>query len=219
MLSIVLIAPPAAGKGTQANLLSVEYNIPHISTGDILREASHEETERGSYIKREMELGNLVDNNLIFELLEERLKEKDCKNGYILDGFPRNVEQAEQYDLLLEKMNNKLDYVFLLDVDKDIAKKRILGRLNCRKCGKVYNEFIKEAMPKEVNHCDVCNSILTKRNDDNVETFEERFKTYIEKTKPLIDYYTTKHILYHVNSGISKENTFEQIKNTIGSLL
>lgn len=214
MESIIFIAPPAAGKGTQSKLLCDAYHIPHISTGDLLREASKTENERGKLIKEKMEQGAFVSDDIILELIEERLKEKDCDNGYILDGFPRNIEQAIAYEEILEKLNKKLGIVILLEVDKDLACKRITGRLNCPECGSVYNEIIEESKPKEAGICDRCGGKLKKRSDDNSTTFSTRYDTYLEKTGPLIKYYQDKNILFRVESNDSKE-TFEQIKNIL----
>lgn len=214
MKNIIFIAPPAAGKGTQAVMLSSKYNIPHISTGDILRNAQ-DNTERGKYITNEISNGRFVSDQLMLELLTERLSQSDCKNGYILDGFPRNIEQAKQYENILEKLNESLGYVIVLDIDKELAKARIVGRSSCPKCGKVYNESFDELKPIKENTCDVCNISLTKRSDDNAQTFDDRFATYLQKTKPLIDYYENKNVLYHVDSSFGKDQTFNQIENIL----
>ena len=214
-LNIVFIAPPAAGKGTQAEMLSSKYNIPHISTGDILRNASQDGTERGKMIASELALGNFISDDIILELLKERLQREDCNNGYILDGFPRNIEQAKQYEEILKDLNKELGYIIYLDIDKEVAKKRIVGRVSCSSCGSVYNELVEETKPKKQGFCDKCNSSLIKRTDDNASTFENRFEAYLEKTQPLIDYYSSKNVLYRIDCGLSKENTFEQIENII----
>lgn len=215
MESIIFIAPPAAGKGTQSKMLSEAYHIPHISTGDLLREASLVEDERGKYIKDQMSRGAFVSDDIILELLEERLKETDCNNGYILDGFPRNIEQAASYEKILEKLNKKLGIVIYLEVDKELACKRISGRVNCPKCGSVYNTIMEEAKPKQDGICDRCGSKLVKRQDDNSETFGVRYDTYLEKTQPLLDYYEAKNVLYHVESGTNKDETFKNISSLL----
>ena len=155
----------------------------------------------------------------MLELITERLSKSDCDNGYILDGFPRSLEQAEQYEGILKKINKEIGFVIILDVDKEVAKKRIVGRVSCPKCGSVFNENIDAMKPKNEGICDRCQNNLIKRNDDNEETFDGRFQTYLDKTKPLIDYYDKKNVLYHVNSDLGKENTFEQIENIIASSL
>lgn len=214
-LNIILIAPPAAGKGTLAKMVNSKYNLPHISIGDILRTVSSDGTERGKSISETMAKGDFVSDEIILELLEERLQQNDCNNGYILDGFPRNIEQALQYEKVLEKLNKNLGYVFYLEVDKDTAMKRTLGRLSCPKCGSIYNEFSDEMKPKNNGVCDKCNSSLSRRSDDNAETFENRFDMYMKKTQPLIDFYKEKDNLYRIDSSLGKENTFEQIEKII----
>jgi len=215
--SIIFIAPPAAGKGSQSKLISDKYNIPHISTGDLLREAINSGNEVGKLVELEIKKGNLVKDDIILNLLENRLKQDDCNNGYILDGFPRNLNQAKEYEILLDKLNKQMGIVIFLELDKEISKKRILGRLSCKKCGRVYNEFIEEAKPRKEGFCDRCNIELSKRDDDNEVTFEQRYNTYLKETKPLINYYENKNILYHVNSGISLDYTFKEIERIIGS--
>ena len=219
MKNIIFIAPPAAGKGTQAVMVSSKYNIPHISTGDILRNSAKEDSERGRYIANEISNGRFVSSDIMLELITERLQQSDCDNGYILDGFPRNLEQAEQYEVILNKLNRELGYVIVLDIDKEVAKSRIVGRVSCPKCGSVFNENIDAAKPKQAGICDNCGTELVKRSDDNAETFDGRFQTYLEKTQPLIDYYEKKNVLYHVNSDLGKEKTFEQIEKIIVSSL
>lgn len=217
MKSIIFIAPPAAGKGTQSKLVSDKYNIPHISTGDLLRSAINDDSDMSKLIKEEMQKGNLVSDEIILELLQERLKQDDCQTGYILDGFPRNTNQAIAYEKMLNELNKELGLVILLDLDKKTAKERIVGRLSCKNCGSVYNEFIEESKPKEKGLCDKCHLELSKRSDDNEETFEERFTTYLKETQPLIDYYEKQNHLYRIDSGISKDYTFKEIERIIGS--
>ena len=219
MKNIIFIAPPAAGKGTQAVMVSSKYNVPHISTGDILRNAATEDSERGRYIANEISNGRFVSSDIMLELITERLQQSDCNNGYILDGFPRSLEQAQQYEEILKKLNKEIGYVIVMDVDKEVAKNRIVGRISCPKCGSVFNENIEVSKPKIEGVCDRCQTTLVKRSDDNAETFDGRFQTYLEKTKPLIDYYEKQNVLYHVNSDLGKENTFEQIENIIASSL
>lgn len=212
MQDIILIAPPAAGKGTQAKLLSSKYQIPHISTGDLLRAATG---ELGDIVKKTMESGALVSDDLVLKLLEERISKEDCQNGVILDGFPRNVSQAESYMKLLEKLNRPLGYVIYLDVSKEVTQKRIVGRLTCPTCGAVYNDQIDDNKPKKFGTCDICNGPLTKRSDDNLETFEKRYQTYMNETYPLLDYFRSKGKLFTVGSGISKERTLSEIEKII----
>ncbi len=212
MRDIILIAPPAAGKGTQAKLLSSKYQIPHISTGDLLRAATG---ELGDIVKKTMESGSLVSDDLVLKLLEERITKEDCQNGYILDGFPRNVSQAESYMKLLEKLNKPLGDVIYLDASKEVTQKRIVGRLTCPTCGAVYNDQIDESKPKKFGTCDKCNGPLSKRSDDNLETFEKRYQTFMNETYPLLNYFKNKGKLFTVGSGISKERTLNEIEKII----
>ena len=212
MRDIILIAPPAAGKGTQAKLLSSKYQIPHISTGDLLRAATG---ELGDIVKKTMESGALVSDDLVLKLLEERITKEDCQNGYILDGFPRNVSQAESYMKLLEKLNKPLGDVIYLDASKEVTQKRIVGRLSCPTCGAVYNDQIDESKPKRFGTCDKCNGPLSKRSDDNLETFEKRYQTFMNETYPLLNYFKNKGKLFTVGSGISKERTLNEIEKII----
>lgn len=211
-MNIILIAPPAAGKGTQSELICNKYDMKHISTGDLIRTVINSNNENSIELKKTIEQGKLVSDEFVLSLIEEEIKNG---NNYIFDGFPRTVNQAKLFDKLLNELNKKIDYVIYLDVDKDIAKKRILGRLSCSKCGKVYNNQIEESMPKINGICNECNIELSKRNDDNEETFNKRFDTYINETKPLLDYY--KDRLYIIDSSLNKYEIFKQIENIIGA--
>jgi len=195
MKNIIFIAPPAAGKGTQAKLLAEKYNIPHISTGDLLREETAKDTELGLEIKSIMESGALVNDEIITELLRNRLVKNDCDNGYILDGYPRNLEQAIIYENLLKEINKDLGVVIFLDIDKELAMKRTLSRIICSNCGTSYNLIVESLKPKKENICDKCSFDLKVRSDDNEKTFINRFDTYVEKTQSLIDYYKSKNVL------------------------
>lgn len=215
MKSIILIAPPAAGKGTEAAILKERYNIPHISTGDLLRKASQENTEEGREIKEQLEHGALVDDDVVVKLLRERILEPDCNNGYILDGFPRTVMQARIYENMLASINKELGTVIYLDIDRELARNRIIGRISCPKCGKVYNTLVEGLKPKMEGICDTCFVALYKRSDDTASTFDQRFDTYVEKTSKLIEYYKVKGILNVVDSSISKEHTDLQVERII----
>lgn len=213
MKSIILIAAPAAGKGTEAAKIKEEYNIPHISTGDLLRaEIAKGNEEINELIKS----GQLVGDDIVLNLLKNRIMENDCNNGYILDGFPRNVDQAIAYDKILEELNKNIGIVIVLDIDKEIAKSRISGRMSCPKCGKVYNLNNKDMQPKEGNLCDVCNIELTRRADDNPDTYDERYNTYLSKTAPLIDYYKDRNIVYTVSASGTVDETHKQVKEVLG---
>lgn len=215
MQNIILIAPPAAGKGTQSKLLADKYQIPHISTGDLLRNASKEDSEMGNLIRSTIEKGLLVTDEIVLELLERRISNEDCMNGFILDGFPRSINQANKYIEILNKLNMKVGDVIFLDVPKETTRKRIVGRLSCTTCGSVYNDQFEDSKPKKFGTCDKCNGPLSKRADDNDETFEERYKVYLNETYPLIEFFTKLGVLYTVGSGISKERTFDEINKII----
>lgn len=215
MQDIILIAPPAAGKGTQAKLLSSKYRIPHISTGDLLRKAISDQTELGNMVKETMENGQLVSDDIVLQLLEKRITEPDCQNGYILDGFPRTVNQAQSYLQLLEKLNRPLGDIIYLDASKEVIKTRIIGRLSCPACGAVYNDLVEDNKPKKFGTCDLCNGPLSKRSDDNEETFEKRYDAFMKETYPLLDYFRKVGHLFTVGSGISKERTFSEIEKII----
>lgn len=216
MKSVILVAAPAAGKGTEATLLKDQYNIPHISTGDILREKSNEDSELGRDIKNKIDNGIFVNDDLIIEILKERIQKEDCNNGYILDGFPRNVTQAEAYQKMLEELKKDIGVVIVIDVDKNLAAKRIAGRVSCPNCKEVYNTNTIEMKPKSEGICDKCGEKLVKRVDDNEETYMDRYNTYIEKTSPLIDYYEKQNIVYHVDGNNGRESTHSQVVKILG---
>ena len=215
MRNIILIAAPAAGKGTLSEMLVEKYGYIHISTGDLLRDVSKEESELGKKISRMLSRGELVTNEIVFELLENRLKKDDIKKGYILDGFPRTLEQAIMYDEMLKKLNLDLGEIIILESDYDTLKKRIIGRRLCKECGSVYNILTGVNTPKDSNICDKCGGSLYQRSDDNEESFKNRYETYLEKTKPILEYYEKKQKINYVNSD-SKENMLSGVELIIG---
>ncbi len=217
MKNIIFIAPPAAGKGTQSKLVSAEYNIPHISTGDLLREEVNSGSDLGVYLKQEMDKGNLISDETITTLLKNRLSKSDCKNGYILDGYPRNVTQAKIYENLLKELNKDLGSVIFLDIDKSLALERTLSRIVCPNCGASYNLNIEALKPIKEGICDKCNNTLKIRSDDNKETFLNRFDTYINNTKELIDYYDKLGVLSRIK--INKEDSAQDIFNEIKKII
>lgn len=219
MKNIIFIAPPAAGKGTQAKLLAEKYNIPHISTGDLLREETAKDTELSLKIKEIMESGGLVNDDIITELLRNRLVQNDCDNGYILDGYPRNLEQAKIYENLLKEINKDLGVVIFLDIDKELAMKRTLSRIICSNCGTSYNLIVESLKPKKENICDKCLFDLKTRDDDNEITFINRFDTYVEKTQSLIDYYKNKNVLEVVSVLEHKSalDIFKEIEDIVNN--
>ena len=215
MKNIIFIAPPAAGKGTQSAILEKKYDLPHISTGDILREESKKDTELGRYIAEVLSSGSLVKDDVTYTLLQNRLSESDCKNGYVLDGFPRNIEQAYKYDEILKNLNQELGYVIKLDINEETLEKRITGRRICENCKTVYNINSETEKPKQESICDKCGGRLYQRNDDNVTSFKNRYKVYEEKTKPLLDYYKKKGILYVINGDDSVESIAKKIDKVL----
>lgn len=211
-MNIILIAPPAGGKGTQSELICSKYNIAHISTGDLLRkEVANGNTE----LKSIMDAGMLVKDEIIFDLIRKYISSPECANGYLLDGFPRNVSQAIEYDKILEELHKDIGYVIELDIDKDLAAKRISGRRSCPKCGATYNIYFDGMKPNKEGICNNCNESLTSRDDDNEETYITRYNTYLEKTSPLIDYYKNKGVLYTVDANGTVEETFENIEDIL----
>ena len=217
MKNIIFIAPPAAGKGTQAKLLSNKYSIPHISTGELLREESNKTTELGRKIKEIISSGKFVNDEIITSLLKLRLMREDCNNGYILDGYPRNIEQAHIYEDLLKSINKDLGIVIFFDIDKDLAMERTLSRIACPHCGTSYNLLVNELKPKLEGICDKCNSRLNIRSDDNAESFITRFDTYINKTQDLINYYKDKDVLkvVKVEDGLSANDIFKKVEEIV----
>ena len=215
MKNIMFIAPPAAGKGTQAELVVEKYGIPHISTGDILREISKEDSEIGSYVKETLASGKLVKDEITYQLIEERLKREDCKDGYIIDGFPRNIEQAKEYDKILKNLNYDIGNVILIKIDEKTLEKRITGRRICENCNTIYNINDVNSSPKVESVCDNCGGKLYQRSDDNLEAFKTRYEMYQEKTAPIIDYYKEKGVLKEINGNDSVENIFKIIDKII----
>ena len=214
MKNIILIAAPAAGKGTLSEMLVEKYNYAHISTGEILRDASKSDTELGKKISDMLSRGELVTDEIVFELLENRLSKNDTKNGFILDGFPRTIDQAYKYDEMAKRLNIDLGCVIVLESDYETLKNRIVGRMLCESCGSVYNTLTGVNTPTKEGICDKCGGNLYKRSDDNEESFKTRYETYLEKTKPLIDFYKDKGILHFVNSEI-KETMLKSVEEIL----
>lgn len=215
MRNIMFIAPPAAGKGTQADLIVEKYHIPHISTGDILRDISKEDSEIGNYVSEVLSNGGLVKDDITDQLIEQRLKKEDCKNGYIIDGFPRNIDQAKIYDRILNKLGYNIGYVFLINIDEKELEKRITGRRICENCKAIYNINSEVNSPKMDSTCDECGGRLYQRKDDNIEAFQNRYKVYLEKTEPIIEHYRNQGVLYEIDGNHSIEEVFKQIDNII----
>ena len=214
MKNIIFIAPPAAGKGTMSEVLIEKYGYKHISTGDILRSMARVEDEFGKELSAMLSSGTLVPDEIVYEALKRRLLMNDLDDGFILDGFPRNILQAREYDKILESLNKDLGVVIYLDTPRDVLEKRIVGRRICPKCGATFNVLTGVNTPKVDGICDKCGEKLYQREDDNIESFNTRYETFLEKTYPVVEYYEEKKVLYRVTS-IDVENTIREIEAII----
>ena len=214
MLRAVLLGPPGAGKGTQAVRLVEKYEIPHISTGDIFRKNIKEGTELGKKAQEYMNAGALVPDELVVDLVKDRLQQDDCKNGFLLDGFPRTIFQAEKLDEFLSESNLKMDIVINLKVEKEALIKRLTGRRVCKDCGASYH--IVNIPPKKEGVCDICGGELIQRKDDNIEPVENRINVYEEQTAPLIGYYKEAGSLVDFDGEASLDEVFDAIVQAIG---
>ena len=213
-MKIVFMGPPGAGKGTQAEKIVENYQIPHISTGDMFRKAIKDQTELGMVAKRYMDQGALVPDHVTIGIVKDRLSESDCKSGFLLDGFPRTVDQAKALDEILTSLDSKIDYVINIDVDLDILKERLTGRRICRSCGATYHMIFNP--PKNADVCDKCGGELYQRKDDNEETVGNRLNVYVSQTKPLLDYYSLAGNLVNINGQQSIDLVFEEIREVLG---
>lgn len=211
MKNIIFLAVQGAGKGTFAKLLKEKYGYVHISTGDILRERAQVGDKLGNEIKELIDNGIFVSNDIIYQAIEYKITQPECEKGYILDGFPRNIEQAKGYDQILEKLGKKLGVVINLVIPDEILKNRIIGRRICKDCGAIYNIYDEALKPKVEGKCDKCNGEIYQRADDNEESMNKRVKTYYEVTEPIIDYYKQQGVLKTVNSNRKIEETFNEI--------
>lgn len=208
-MKIIMLGAPGAGKGTQAKKLAAKYGIPHISTGDIFRANIKNGTELGKKAKVYMDQGLLVPDELVVDLIMDRFKEPDCEKGYVLDGFPRTIPQAEALDRALAENNDSIEYAIDVDVSDEAIIRRMSGRRACVTCGATYH--IVNIPPKQEGICDVCGGKLILRDDDKPETVEKRLKVYHEQTQPLIEYYKAKGILRSVDGTKDADVTFEEI--------
>jgi adenylate kinase len=213
-MRLVLLGPPGAGKGTQASAIVKEYNIPHISTGDIFRANIKEGTDLGKKAKEYMDKGLLVPDELVVSLVEDRLNKADCTDGFLLDGFPRTVYQAEALDSVLSSMGIKLDRVVNIEADSNILIERAIGRRICKECGATYH--IKFNPPKIEGKCDKDDAPLFQRDDDVEETVATRINVYLEQTQPLIDYYSKKGLILNIDGTKPIDEIFQQIVEVLG---
>ncbi len=208
-MNIILLGPPGAGKGTQAKMLIDTYQIPQISTGDILRAAVKEGTPLGKEAKGYMDKGELVPDSVVIGIVEERIQEPDCKKGYMLDGFPRTVPQAKALDAMLQKLESEIDHVVSIEVANEELIKRLTGRRTCRECGAGFHIMFDP--PKQEGVCDKCGGELYQRDDDNEATVRSRLQVYDSQTKPLIDYYQGQEKIRPIDGVGQIKEIFERI--------
>ena len=213
-MKIIMLGAPGAGKGTQAKRIAEKYGIPHISTGDIFRANIKEGTELGMKAKEFMDQGLLVPEQVTIGMLLDRIKKEDCVNGYVLDGFPRTIPQAESLTKALEEMGQKIDYAVDVDVPDENIVSRMSGRRACITCGATYH--VQFAPPKAEGICDKCGAELVLRDDDKPETVQKRLTVYHEQTQPLIDYYRRAGVLVSVDGTQSMDQVFESIVKIFG---
>ena len=216
MVNIILIGPPGAGKGTNAKQISNFYSIPHISTGDMFREAIKNQTPLGNLAKTYIDKGLYVPDEVTINLVKERLSCDDCKNGYLLDGFPRTLAQAEALSIIGKELNRPITHVLDIIVSEDVLINRITGRLVCKKCGAPFH--IDNHKPKVEGICDLCGGELVKRADDNADTLIERLKQYHMQTEPLINYYKNLNLVYSIDGNQELSAVFNQIKSILGEI-
>ena len=210
----VMLGAPGAGKGTQAKMIAEKYMIPHISTGDIFRANIKNGTELGKQAKEYMDKGQLVPDELTVKILLDRVAQEDCKNGYVLDGFPRTIPQAEVLDKALTELGDHIDYAIDVNVPDENIIKRMSGRRACLTCGATYH--IEHVPPKKEGICDACGNELVLRDDDKPETVKNRLDVYHKQTQPLIDYYTEKNILKTVDGTVDMMDVFGAITSILG---
>lgn len=214
VMKIIMLGAPGAGKGTQAKMLAAKYDIPHISTGDIFRANIKNGTELGAKAKEYMDKGLLVPDELVVDLIMDRFKADDCKNGYILDGFPRTIPQAEALDKALTAVGESIDYAINVEVPDENIVNRMSGRRACVGCGATYH--IKYSPTKVEGKCDTCGAELIIRDDDKPETVLNRLNIYHEQTQPLIDYYSAKGVMKEVDGTVDMNDVFDAIVAILG---
>jgi len=214
-MRIVLLGAPGSGKGTQAKLLVEKYKIPQMSTGDLLRAEVSAGTDLGKRAKAAMDAGQLVTDDVVLGMIQARLAKPDAKSGFILDGFPRNIPQAQSLDAMLARLGQPLQLALLVDVDTDVLLKRLTGRRTCGSCGAIYNIYF--SAPKTANKCDKCGSALTHRSDDNEQTVANRLKVYQQQTAPLVNYYKAQGKLRTVRGVGAVSAIFKNVTDIIES--
>lgn len=215
-MNLVLMGLPGAGKGTQAERIVEKYNIPHISTGDMFRAAMKEETELGLQAKSFIDNGELVPDEVTIGIVRERLGKNDCQKGFLLDGFPRTVAQADALEAILADLNKKIDYVINIEVNKDILMERLTGRRICKQCGSTYHLVFNP--PAVEGKCDKCGGELYQRADDNEETVANRLEVNLQQTQPLLDFYNEKGYLKNINGEQDINKVFIDVDQLLGGL-
>ena len=213
-MKLILLGAPGAGKGTQAKMIAEKYSVPHVSTGDIFRANIKNGTELGKEAKKYMDQGLLVPDELTVKILLDRVAQDDCKNGYVLDGFPRTIPQAQVLDKALSELDDAIDYAINVDVPDENIIRRMGGRRACLTCGATYH--VEHIPPKKEGICDACGSELVLRDDDKPETVKNRLDVYHKQTQPLIDFYEAKGILKSVDGSVPMEDVFAAITEILG---
>ena len=213
-MKIIMLGAPGAGKGTQAKMIAEKYSVPHVSTGDIFRANIKNGTELGKEAKKYMDQGLLVPDELTVKILLDRVAQDDCKNGYVLDGFPRTIPQAQVLDKALSELDDAIDYAINVDVPDENIIRRMGGRRACLTCGATYH--VEHIPPKKEGICDACGSELVPRDDDKPETVKNRLDVYHKQTQPLIDFYEAKGILKSVDGTVPMEDVFAAITEILG---
>lgn len=217
MINLIFLGAPGSGKGTQAKIISDELSLPIISTGDILRQEVQKESDIGLKAKSFMDVGDLVPDEVIISIIESKLSDSDYNDGFIMDGFPRNLSQAVKLDEMLKSINKSINSVLELDIDQDILVKRMVGRFTCSNCGEIYNKFFKNVKKEGV--CDICGSSnFTYRDDDNEETVRSRQDIYSKTSKDLINFYLTKGLIYKLDASKSSDFITKKILNHLSNL-
>lgn len=212
-MNLLIVGAPGVGKGTMSKFLVKEYGVEHISTGDMLREAVANATPVGLKAKEHMENGTLVPDDIINEIIHDRLSKDNGANGFLFDGYPRTVNQAKSLTEILDKLGLKIDAVINLEVDDDVLVKRITGRRTCPKCGSTFNIYYK--IPKIENVCDDCGEKLIIRQDDNLESLTNRLSEFHKNTEPVIEYYEKDNLVKHINADQKREDEFADIRKSL----